>query len=39
MNDNFDGQLHFENLDLQSGLYQVRIENGDLLYRAKVVIE
>ena len=38
-NDNFYGQLHFESLDLQSGLYQVRIENGDQLYRAKVVIE
>lgn len=37
--DGFDGQLIFDELNLQSGLYQIRIENGESLYRAKIVVE
>jgi len=37
--DDFNGQLIFDDINLQSGLYQIRIQNGDDLFRAKIVIE
>lgn len=37
--DNFNGKLEFTDLNLEPGLYQIRLENGDNLYRSKIVIE
>ena len=37
--DNFNGQLQFNNQELSQGLYQIRVENGNSLYRSKIVIE
>lgn len=34
----FEGSLQFENLSLESGLYQIVIENGGKLYRSKVLV-
>ncbi len=37
--DNFNGQLQFNNQELSQGLYQIRIENGNNVYRSKIIIE
>lgn len=39
VSDNFNGQLIFNDLNLNTGLYHIRIENGSDLYRSKIVIE
>lgn len=39
MSDDFTGQLTFDDLNLDAGMYQIKIDNGDNTYRAKVVIE
>ena len=35
----FDGKLLFDNVNLEPGVYQIRMENGDKLYRSKVVVQ
>ena len=37
--DNFNGQLNFDNPELSKGIYQIRVENGNHLYRSKLIIE